>query len=88
MAERIVVFSKVFCNYCSLPFESLNDCLDIGFEIQKILHVNKNLIMSHYRNLMFTVHVRPHEIVNNNSPLPINIVGKIDNFCPHMKVLL
>ena len=30
----------------------------------------------------------PHEIVNNNSPLWINVVGKIVNFCPHVKGLI
>ena len=37
---------------------------------------------------MFTVHDILHEIVNNNdSPLSLNLVGKVAHFCPHMKNL-
>ena len=36
---------------------------------------------------LFIVHDMPYEIVNENNPLSSNIVGKIDKFCPYIKVL-
>ena len=34
---------------------------------------------------MFIVHDMPHEIVNKNSPLSINIVDKIGKIRPYIK---
>ena len=36
----------------------------------------------------FIAHDRRHEIFNNYRPLPINIVDKIANSCPHIEILL